>query len=77
GFQRLGIAVPHDISVAGFGDVPVASDLTPALTTVRLPLEQVGQQAVDLAISPDPPVRRSVAFEGVVMLRDSTAAPHA
>lgn len=75
GFQRLGIAVPEEISVAGFGDVPVASDITPRLTTVRLPLEQVGQQAVDLALSPDPPVRRSVAFEGVVMLRDSTAAP--
>jgi LacI family transcriptional regulator len=75
GFRQLGIGVPDQISVAGFGDVPVASDITPALTTVRLPLEQVGQQAVDLALSPDPSVRRSVSFEGVVVMRDSTAPP--
>lgn len=75
GFRELGLAVPEEISVAGFGDTPVASDITPALTTVRLPLEQVGQQAVELALSPDPAVRRSVAFEGLIVMRDSTAPP--
>jgi LacI family transcriptional regulator len=75
GLRRAGVDVPGELSVAGFGDIPVASDITPALTTVRLPLELVGQQAVELALSAEPDVRRSVAFEGTVVLRESTAAP--
>lgn len=75
GFRDAGVDVPGEISVAGFGDIPVASDITPSLTTVRLPLELVGRQAVDLALSAEPSVRRSVSFEGAVVLRESTAPP--
>lgn len=75
GFREARIDVPGTVSVAGFGGVPIASDITPALTTVELPLEVVGRHAVDLALSPEPTVRRSVSFEGQVVLRESTAAP--
>ena len=77
GLGQAGLDVPQDISVAGFADVPPAADITPAVTTLRLPLDLVGQQAVELALSAEPRVRRTMAFEGRVVIRNSTAAPAA
>ncbi len=45
-----GIKVPRDVSVIGIDDIPAASDLTPRLTTVRLPLVQLGQLATRVAL---------------------------
>jgi DNA-binding LacI/PurR family transcriptional regulator len=44
--QRAGRLIPDDVAVAGFDDVPLARFLTPPLTTVRAPTEQVGNDAV-------------------------------
>jgi LacI family transcriptional regulator len=44
--NNLGIRVPQDLSVVGFDDEESASMVTPALTTVRVPVEQMGRQAV-------------------------------
>lgn len=44
---ELGLRIPADISIAGFDDVPAASAVTPALTTVRQPLDAIGGRAVD------------------------------
>ncbi|MBT0773350.1 LacI family DNA-binding transcriptional regulator [Kineosporia sp. J2-2] len=41
-----GVAVPAEISVVGFDDIPIAAMFTPALTTVRIPREQAGGAAV-------------------------------
>lgn len=48
--REAGIAVPDDVSVVGFDDVPFATDLTPSLTTVRVPYEELGRTAVRLAL---------------------------
>ncbi|MFJ9381810.1 LacI family DNA-binding transcriptional regulator [Streptomyces sp. NPDC101455] len=48
--REAGRDVPGDISVVGFDDVPFAADLTPALTTVRVPYEELGRTAVRLAL---------------------------
>jgi len=37
--------------VAGFDDIDTARDVTPALTTVHIPLAEVGRRAVELAMS--------------------------
>ncbi len=44
---RLGLAVPGDLSIVAFHDAPFASYLIPPLTTVRMPLIEMGRQAVD------------------------------
>lgn len=44
---RLGLRIPADISLVAFHDVPFASYLSPPLTTVRMPLQEMGRQAVD------------------------------
>jgi LacI family transcriptional regulator len=44
-----GLRVPADISIAGMDDLEIASHLTPALTTVHLPTEELGEEvAVNL-----------------------------
>lgn len=45
-FKEAGLSVPADIPIVGFDDSIFASLLTPALTTVRAPIEQVGRDAV-------------------------------
>lgn len=44
--RAAGHRVPEDVAVVGFDDVPFARYLSPPLTTVRAPIEQVGRQAV-------------------------------
>ncbi|WGF87176.1 LacI family DNA-binding transcriptional regulator [Marinivivus vitaminiproducens] len=43
---RLGLAVPDDISVVGFADYACATQISPKLTTVRMPSVQMGAAAV-------------------------------
>ncbi len=44
--QQAGRNVPADVAVVGFDDVPASRFLSPPLTTVRAPIEQVGREAV-------------------------------
>jgi LacI family transcriptional regulator, galactose operon repressor len=44
--KMAGRAVPADVAVVGFDDVPFARYLSPALTTVRAPIEEIGREAV-------------------------------
>jgi DNA-binding LacI/PurR family transcriptional regulator len=47
-FAQAGIAVPDDVSLIGFDDVPEAAYLNPALSTVRQDFHAVGRRAIDL-----------------------------
>jgi DNA-binding LacI/PurR family transcriptional regulator len=51
--RSRGTLVPDEVSVIGFDDVPAATYVSPALTTVEVPLNLLGRIAVDLLISPD------------------------
>jgi len=44
--QQAGLSVPADIALAGFDDIPVARYVSPALTTVRVPIAELGAQAL-------------------------------
>jgi Transcriptional regulators len=44
--KEAGLRVPQDVAIAGFDDSLFARILTPPLTTVRAPIEQVGREAV-------------------------------
>jgi LacI family transcriptional regulator len=48
--REAGQVVPQRLSVVGFDDVPFAADLSPTLTTVRLPLEAMGRTAMELLL---------------------------
>jgi LacI family transcriptional regulator len=48
--RRLGVRVPYDISVVGFDDLPVTEVLDPPLTTVRVPMRELGQEGMKLLL---------------------------
>jgi len=48
--RHLGLTVGQDISIAGFDDTPLSQYLQPSLTTVRQPIWEVGQRAVELLL---------------------------
>jgi LacI family transcriptional regulator, galactose operon repressor len=67
-----GIAVPQQMSVAGVDDVPVAADLAPSLTTVRLPMAEMGELALTMALKPPSARRRRKSTGHELIVRDST-----
>jgi LacI family repressor for deo operon, udp, cdd, tsx, nupC, and nupG len=77
GFIAAGVAVPGDISVAGFDDIEFAAAYTPALSTVRQSRGEIGAQAaamlVDL-IEGRRPKSREVRLPAEIVMRDSTRA---
>jgi LacI family transcriptional regulator len=50
-FREAGLRVPEDISVVGFDDVPLAVFSEPELTTIRQPLQRMGQIAAKTLIA--------------------------
>lgn len=48
--QDYGFSVPEDIAVVGFNDDPMVSYIKPALTTVRLPIIKMGEEAAKMLI---------------------------
>jgi LacI family transcriptional regulator, galactose operon repressor len=80
--RQAGISVPEQCSVIGFDDVAHSSLLTPALTTVRQPLAQMGEMAVSIVsegITAVQEKQKIVAQHQKLMpelvVRDSTRAP--
>lgn len=68
--RSLGMTVPNDVfQVAGFDDIPPLRDYAPLLTTYRLPLELIGEKAIELALSAEP--TDSLQIHGEVVIRDS------
>ena len=66
------IPVPERMSVVGFDDVSVAADLAPSLTTVRLPMTDMGKMALELALKPPVARPRRRSTGQTLMIRDST-----
>jgi len=74
---QLGVDVPGELSVVGFDDIPLASMLTPALTTVAAPTAQAGAAAVQALLSriehPDA-APSAEKLPAALVVRASTAA---
>jgi LacI family transcriptional regulator len=70
-FRTTGLQLGKDIAIAGFDDIETLRDVSPALTTVALPLREIGRSAVTLALAQDPP-ESVVHVDGSVIIREST-----
>jgi LacI family transcriptional regulator, galactose operon repressor len=74
----LGIRVPDEVSVAGFDDIATAALTSPGLSTVRLPLRELGRRGFAFARlrlaggTPSPEI-----LPTALVLRESTAPPPA
>lgn len=75
--RERGIPVPQAVSVTGIDDVQVAQDLAPALTTVRLPMAEMGREAAMLALRAEPGATTVVEVGYELVVRASTAPPSA
>ncbi|MFY1682095.1 LacI family DNA-binding transcriptional regulator [Micromonospora sp. WMMD730] len=78
--RALGLRIPADLSVVGFDDLPVATLVDPALTTVHQPLREMAVTATELALAlgrgePTGQVRLELAT--TLTVRHSTAPPPA
>ncbi|MDR7382820.1 LacI family DNA-binding transcriptional regulator [Promicromonospora iranensis] len=68
--RDAGLSVPDDVAVAGFDDIHTLRDVTPGLTTVRIPLAEVGALATALALGRSG--QADARVRGEVVLREST-----
>ena len=72
--QRIGLQVPQALSVVGFDDIPFARLCTPALTTMSIPIHEMGLEALQMllrCIAHPNEDRRRVPFDDVPVIRDS------
>src|SRR5262245_35506265 len=73
--RARGLAVPADVTVTGFDDMPIAQDVTPPLTTVRLPLSEMGARAMTLALGAPGAGPRAETIDASLVRRASAAVP--
>jgi LacI family transcriptional regulator len=73
--RERGIAVPAQMSVTGFDDMPIARDIMPPLTTVRLGMPELGMRAMALALGPPATQARVESVPAELVPRSSTAPP--
>ncbi|MEG0750644.1 MAG: LacI family DNA-binding transcriptional regulator [Oscillospiraceae bacterium] len=74
---RLGYAIPHDISVIGFDNVPETRMMNPRLTTVAVDRNAIGVTAVNRLhqmITKEDNISLSILVDVKLIERDSTAA---
>jgi len=73
--NQLGLRIPEDVSIVGFDDIELALYITPPLTTVAQPKQEIGQLTVELVLErirrPAIEARRKVLSPRLV-IRDST-----
>lgn len=75
---ELGLDVPQDLSIVGFDDVPEASAASPALSTVRQPMQTLGAEAARMLLSlmqGDKPKTTHLKLPTRLVRRGTTAPP--
>ncbi|MDL9978776.1 LacI family DNA-binding transcriptional regulator [Microbacterium sp. ASV49] len=76
--REAGLVCPDDLSIVGFNDMPFAEDFLPPLTTVRVPLFDLGVEAAQLLLDQleTKTIRNiQVALPVELVVRGSTAVP--
>jgi DNA-binding LacI/PurR family transcriptional regulator len=78
--RRFGLAVPQELALVGFDDIPFASYVFPPLTTVAQPKPAMGQQAVEMVLALmtdgllDGKAVSNVVLQGQLIVRESSGA---
>ena len=76
--REEGLRIPEDLSVVGFDDPVSAALLSPPLTTVRQPLDEMGRLATEMLLEwlkNTAPPRHRVVLPTQLMVRQSTTSP--
>ncbi len=72
--HRLDITVGEDLALVGYNDIPLSSRLSTPLSSVRVPLDQIAGNAIDLIVNPgkEPRIRKSLP---TLIPRQSSGSP--
>jgi LacI family transcriptional regulator len=75
--HELGIRIPDDLSLIGFDDAPIATRMWPAMTSVRLPVREMGRAAAEKLFTKSKETVKTAAgeFTPALIERQSTAPP--
>ncbi len=76
--QAAGLEPGRDIAVIGFDDIPLAQYLHPALTTVRQPIDEVGERVVTMLlklIRGEELEERRIMLSPTLIVRESSGGP--
>lgn len=76
--REAGVAVPSAMSIAGFDDIPVASYMTPSLSSVHVDIHEMGQQAIEAllaAIEDDTHPPQATTIPTRLVIRESCGPP--
>ncbi len=75
--HELGLQIPQDIAVASFNDISGAQFMSPPLSTVRLPAEEIGETAVELLLerAGGRELAKRITLATRLIWRSSTRAP--
>jgi len=74
--RDAGMRIPEDISIVGFDDIPMASYVTPGLTTIQLPAKEIAEQSCHLLMQlmqGDFSQNRTITLPTRLIVRQSTA----
>jgi DNA-binding LacI/PurR family transcriptional regulator len=79
GVEKFGLRVPEDVSIVGFDNIELASYVRPALTTMGVPLYDIGVAAAETAIGllTGMPVSKQTWLAPELIIRASTTRPPA
>ena len=75
--QSAGVSIPADLSMISIHDLDLAEYASPPLTVVRMPLYELGRQAVELLAQspPNEPIERVIDAPLELIVRQSTSPP--
>jgi LacI family transcriptional regulator len=74
----MGLSVPDDLSVVGFDDSPLAARLWPSLSSVRLPIRDMGAFAAAMLLADeDAGARAAPVIAPHLVARESCQSPRA
>ncbi|MBC7316896.1 MAG: substrate-binding domain-containing protein, partial [Chloroflexi bacterium] len=80
--KQAGLTLPRDLAVVGFDDIPFASFIEPALTTIAQPMAELGRRAVEMGLAllaeqreDKVPAASNVILRGRLVVRASSGAP--
>ena len=59
---ELGISIPDDLSIIGFDGLTLSQFVSPALTTIRQPVEEIGRKALEIVLNPT----ESAAYPAII-----------
>jgi LacI family repressor for deo operon, udp, cdd, tsx, nupC, and nupG len=76
--RQADLQVPRDLAVVGFDDIPFASYVRPALTTIAQPKPQMGRQAMEMVLAliadgqPVEGIVSNIVVQGQLVVRESS-----